>query len=161
MDFEKRLERAALRGEHIRNVKGREEAEKAMTEEEWKTLHSQCRLQLSEHIEKCMHKLSDYFPGFRYQTIVSDEGWGAQISRDDIDVGDNRQAVTYFSRFKMVIRPYSEAHIIELAAKGTIRNKEILNRTHFQLLSEADVDSFAELIDLWVLEYAEQYSART
>ena len=31
----------------------------------------------------------------------------------------------------------------------------------FQMLAEADMDSFCELIDLWVLEYAEQFAAKT
>ena len=41
-----------------------------------------------------------------------------------------------------------------------IHNKEVFNRTHFQFLAEADLDSFRELIDLWVLEYAEQFAAK-
>jgi hypothetical protein len=60
----------------------------------------------------------------------------------------------------MLVRPFSSTHIIELAAKATVRNKEIFNRSHFQFLNQIDVDSFRELIDLWALEYAEQFAAR-
>ena len=60
----------------------------------------------------------------------------------------------------MLIRPFSSSHIVELVGKATIRNKEAFNRTHFQFLREVDVDSFTELIDLWILEYAELYAAR-
>ena len=66
----------------------------------------------------------------------------------------------FYSRFEMVIRPLSSAHIVELAAKATVRNKEIFNRSHFQFLNQVDVDSFSEMIDLWALEYAEQFAAR-
>lgn len=61
----------------------------------------------------------------------------------------------------MLVTPLGSAAIVELVAKGTIRNKEVFNRKHFQQLSRVDLDSFKELVDLWVLEYAEQFSART
>ena len=60
---------------------------------------------------------------------------------------------------EMTVRPYSSLHVLDLAAKGTIRNKEVFNRNYFEKLSEVDPDTFAELIDLWVLEYAEQFAA--
>ena len=61
----------------------------------------------------------------------------------------------------MTIRPFSSVHVLDLAAKGTIRNKEVYNRSHFEKLNEVDTDNYVELIDLWVLEYAELYSARS
>ena len=160
MEFEKRLERAIERGEQIRDSKGREQAEKAMSEDDLKNLHSKCRLELSEHIENCLRKMVDHFLGFRFESIVSEIGWGAKVSRDDIDVLPGRQRARFYSRLELVVRPFTPTHIVELAAKGTIRNKEVFNRTHYQFLSQADLDSFTELIDLWVLEFAEQYSAR-
>ena len=159
MDFEKRLERAIVRGQQTRDARGREAAEKTFSEEELKTLHSKYRLELSEHIENCLKKLVDHFPGFRFQTIVGEEGWGAKISRDDFQGRSARR--NQFSRLEMLVRPFNTTHIVELAVKATIRNKEIFNRTHYQFLSQADLDSFSELIDLWVLEYAESYTART
>lgn len=160
MDFEKRLQRAIVRGQQTRDSRVRERAEEAVSEEDLRTLHSQCRLELSEHIETCLKQLADHFPGFRFQTVVEEEGWGAKISRDDVSGGRGRPVENRYSRLEMLIRPFSSAHIIELAAKGTVSNKEIFNRSHFQFLSEADVESFSELIDLWVLEYAEKYASR-
>ncbi len=160
MDFDKRLERAVERGQQARRRRGQQEAQRALTEEELHRLHSQYRIELSEHIESCLRKLADRFPGFRFQTIVSDEGWGARVSRDDLVLGPDGKAENRYSRLEMVVRPFSSAHIVELAAKGTIHNREVFNRKHFQLLSQADVDSFRELIDLWVLEYAEQFAAK-
>jgi len=60
----------------------------------------------------------------------------------------------------MVIRPASSYHVLDLAVKATIRNKELFNRSHYQRLTEVDLTSFSEMIDLWVLEYAELYAAK-
>jgi len=161
MEFDKRLERAIVRGEQARNAEGRRKMEQALSEDELKTLHSKCRLDLSEHIEKCLRRLTDHFPGFDFQTIVGEDGWGAKINRDDFQSGRGRQAENLYSRLEMVIRPFSSTHIVELAAKATIRNKEIFNRSHYQFLAQYDVETFQELIDLWSLEYAEQYASRS
>lgn len=159
MDFEKRLEKAIERGQRTRRLQGRRQAEEALNEEQLKALHSRYRVELSEHIDDCLKRLADRFPGFDYQTVVGKEGWGAKISRDDLVPSSRGKMTSAYSRLEMYIRPYSPAHIVELVAKGTIRNKEILNRTHFQFLSDVDLDSYRELIDLWVLEYAEKFAA--
>lgn len=160
MDFEKRLERAIVRGEQSRDAKARRQADEALTEEELRNLHSRCRLELSERIEACLRKLADHFPGFRFETIVSSDGWGAKVSRDDVELSRGRSSRSQYSRLEMLVLPFSSTHIVELVGKGTIRNKEVFSRRHFQFLSQLDVDSFREQIDLWVLEYAELYSAR-
>ena len=61
----------------------------------------------------------------------------------------------------MLIRPASSYQLLDLSAKATICNKELFNRSHFQRLTEADLTSFNEMIDLWVLEFAELYAARS
>ena len=160
MEFEKRLERAIVRGQRTRDERGRERAEQELTLEDLKNLHSKCRLDLTDRIEECLRQLADHFPGFNYQTVIGEDGWGAKISRDDLALGGSGRSENRYSRLELVVRPFSSTHIVELAAKGTVRNQEIFNRNHFQQLSDVDVDSFAELIDLWVLEYAEQYAAR-
>lgn len=161
MDFDQRLQKAITRGEKTRDTSARQKAERAMTEEELKNLHSKYRLELSEHIEACLRKLADHFPGFQFQTVVSEDGWGAKVTRDDVNLGRNRSAGNLFSRFELLIRPFSSAHIVELVAKGTIHNKEVINNSSFQFLSEVDQDSFTAMIDQRVLEYAERYAAKT
>ena len=158
MDFEQRLQRAIDRGQQVKNQKGQAAATREMTEEEYRQLHSSIRLELSEHIESGVRKVADHFPGFRYQTVVGEDGWGARIVRDDFAIEGGKKSNQY-SRLELLIRPFSEAHIVELSAKGTIRNKEVISRNHFQFLDKIDTDSYSELIDLWILEYAEQYSA--
>ena len=113
---------------------------------------------MSEHIEQCLRELGENVPGFRFETIVDDSGWGAAVSRDDMAVVDRRRD-SLFSRLKLVISPANKYHVLELVAKGTVRNKECFTRSHFQRLDEVDEDSFRELIELWVLDYAEIYAA--
>jgi hypothetical protein len=116
-------------------------------------------LELSERIENCLRQMPAHFPGFRYESVVGERGWGASISRDDLDIESGRRS-NYFSRLELTVRPFSSLHVLELTAKGTVRNKEIFNRSQFQLLAEADINAFAELVDHWVLEFAELYAAR-
>jgi hypothetical protein len=161
MDFNQRLQKAITRGEQTRNAEDRKRAERALTEEEFKNLHSQYRLDLSEHIESCLRKLADHFPGFQYQTVVSEDGWGAKVSRDDLNLGPKRSSGNLFSRFELVIRPFTSGHIVELVVKGTIHNKEVVSQAHYQFLAEADLDSLRAIIDQRVLEYAELFAAKT
>jgi hypothetical protein len=160
MDFEKRLEKAIQRGQRAGDVAAEEEARRRLNDQELRRLHGQYRLELSEHIETCLKKVPQYIPGFRLEPVVSDRGWGAAISRDDFRVRRGDGLSNYFSRLEMVIRPVSQAFVLEMVAKGTIRNKEVFSRSHYQALSDVDVASFTELIDHWVLEYAELFAAR-
>ena len=162
MDFDQRLEKAIERGQRQRDADSRERALKAMSEEECKNLHTKTRLELSEHIEVCLRKLADYFPGFDYETLMSADGWGARIRRDDLASGaaGAKGLVHYYSHIEMLVRPYSPTRILELVGRGAIRNKEVLSRSHFQQLTQIDIEVFRDVIDQWVLEYAERFSAR-
>ena len=159
MEFDERLQRAIQRGYGRGDVRRQEAAAKQFSEDELRSLHSKYRLSLSEKIESCVQRLPNHFPGFQYETIYGERGWGAAISRDDIEMAGGKRNNQY-SRLEMTIRPFSSAHVLDLAAKGTVRNREIYNRSHFEALDEADHDNFAELIDLWVLEYAEMFASK-
>jgi hypothetical protein len=160
-DFEKRLEKAIQRGQRASDARAQAEAEKALTEQELRRLHTQYRLELSEHIENCLRKLPQYLPGFQYETVVTERGWGAAVSRDDISIRPRQVRSTVFSRLEMLIRPLSELYVLELAAKATIRNKEVFNRNHYQKLADIDQASYLQLIDQWTLEFAELYAAKS
>ena len=159
MDFEERLQRAIARGKSRADEKLQEELAKQLSEEECQKLHTQYRLELSEHIEQCVQRLANHFPGFRYETIFGDRGWGAACYRDDLRVAGGRRENDY-SRLEMTIRPFSKYHVLDLAAKGTIGNKEVFSRNHFGRLDQVDTQQYVEMIDLWILEYAELYAAR-
>ena len=64
-----------------------------------------------------------------------------------------------FSRLEVTIRPYSEYHVVDLAAKGTIRNKEVFNRNQYEKIEEVDPETYVGLIDVWVLEFVELFAA--
>jgi hypothetical protein len=161
MDFDQRLQKAITRGEQTRSTEVRKRADKSLSEEEFKNLHSQYRLELSDHIETCLRKLADHFPGFRYQTVISEDGWGAKVSRDDLNLGPKRSAGNLFSRFEILVPPFSSTHIVEVVAKGTIHNKEVINHAHYQFLAEVDLDSLKAMIDHRVLEYAELFATKS
>jgi hypothetical protein len=158
MSFRERLQRATERGKQARAAQLDEAAAKALSEEECRRRHSQYRLALTEHIEKCLGEMSDNFPGFRLETIVDETGWGAAVSRDDFRMESGKRG-TFFSRLQLVVTPYNTYHVLNIAAKGTVRNKEVLIRNHYQRLADVDLQSFRELLEQWVIDYAELYSA--
>jgi len=157
--FEERLKNAIERGQRKSDSRARAEEIRRMNEEELRRLHGQYRLQLCDQIEKCLSRLPDHFPGFRFETTVTEQGWGAVVSRDDIRVDRQRRRNNLFSRLQILVRPYSEYHVLNVTAKGTIRNRELLNRDHFEKLVDVDIDQFIDLVDRWTLEFAELYAA--
>ncbi|MEQ9410570.1 MAG: hypothetical protein RIK87_22735 [Fuerstiella sp.] len=158
-DFEERLQKAIDRGQKAREAEGQAAGQQQATVEDLRNLHSRLRISLSEHIEGCLKRLCDHFPGFEYSTVMNEDGWGARITRDDINLvaGNNRNL---YSRLEMLVRPFSDAHILEITTKGTIRNKESLNRSNFRFLSDASEEELIEIIDALVVEFAEKYSAQ-
>jgi len=158
MDFRQRLQRASERGHRVRDAQLSEAAAKALSEEECRRLHSNYRLSLCEYIEDRLGDLADNFPGFRLQTIADESGWGTVAARDDVGLA-GRRSQTFFSRLQIVVGPFNKYHVLEIVAKGTVRNKETFSRSHYQRLGELDLDSFQELIELWVLDYAEMFAA--
>ncbi len=157
MDFKQRLHRATERGQQTKDAKARELAAKALGEEEFRRLHSSYRMQLTEHIEGCLNQLAENFPGFNFETVVDEKGWGAAIRRDDLSIKAGKRD-NLFSRLVITISPYSDFHVLDLNAKGAIRNKENFSRKHYQLLKDADLDSFEQMIEQWTLDYAEIFA---
>lgn len=158
MDFKERLHRATERGQQARDAKARDEAAKALSEEECRRLHSKYRLELTDHIENCLKQLADNFPGFRIAPVADEKGWGTTVYRDDLTLNSGKRD-NLLSRFSMTVAPHNQYHVLSVDARGTIRNKEVFTRNHYHLLKDADLDTFKQLIEQWVLEYAEQYAA--
>lgn len=156
-DFEERLQRAIQRGQQFRASEG-SNAAGAASAEELRMQHSSLRNELTEHIETCLRSLCDHFPGFEFSSVLNEKGWGARISRDDLNVKAGF-GKTEYSRLEILIRPFSDAHILEIATKGTIRNRETLNRTNFRFLGDASPEILKQMVDSIALEFAEQYSA--
>ena len=159
-DFEHRLKKAIDRGANRKEDRQTEARQKAMSEDDLKTLHTKYLLELSEHIEVSIRQLPDHFPGFRFETIFGEKGWGAACSRDDLLASPKGKRNNAYSRIELTVRPFSKLFVLELAGKATIANKEAYNRTFFEELDKAEPQHFHELIDSWVVEYAELYAAR-
>lgn len=159
MGFEERLQRAIQRGHQKGEAQQRAARQQALSEEELKRLHNQYRLELSEQIEQRVGQLAQQLPGFQYETIFGDRGWGAACWRDALRLEGGKRSSDY-SRLEMTVRPYAVSQVIELTAKGTIRNRELFSRTYFEKLTDIELGKFSELIDRWVLEYAELYAAK-
>ncbi|MDX1961523.1 MAG: hypothetical protein SFX18_00130 [Pirellulales bacterium] len=158
-DFESRLSQAIQRGRQSAQASKAAAQRAALTEEQLRRLHSQYRLELAEHIESCLSKMGDHFPGFRLESVVGDRGWGAAAARDDVQMASGK-ASTVFSRIEVTVRPYSTAQVLEIGVRGTIRNKEVLQRSLYHPLTDAQVARLIDQIDLWLVEYAELYAAR-
>lgn len=157
-DFDDKLKQAAARGANRANFSQSEAERKKAEAEEFRALHSKLRLELSESIELVMKKIADLFPGFRYQSVFGDAGWGGACLRDDLVIERGVRQNKY-SRFEMAVRPVNEFYILDLQAKGTIANRELLTRSFYQPLGEVDARKFHELIESWALTYAELYAA--
>lgn len=159
MDFNERLQRAVERGQSRRDAELQAQSQARMTEEQFRALHSQSRLELSDHIDAGLHKLADTFPGFEFQTVATPDGFGAKIARDDLRSRGGKPLGHEYSHLELVIRSYSPRHLLEIGCRGAISNKEVLQRTHYQVLDRLDIDTFREQIDHWILEYAEKFAS--
>jgi len=159
MNFDDRLKKALERGEKTRDARGRAALERELSQEDLRSLHSRFRLELSEHVEHCLQKLADQVPGFKFQSVMNEEGWGGRLSRDDLKLTPGRPPESRYSRLEVLISPLGSVGILEMTVKGTVRNREVLNRKQYQHLNEFDMDSFKEIIDLRVLEFAELYAS--
>lgn len=161
MDFDQRLQKAINRGLRRGVDEAQAEVARGLSEEEYRNLHSRYRLQMSEHIESCVRRLLHHFPGFEFETIYGERGWGAACKRDDVRLLGRGRRNNLYSRLELTVRPYSSLHVLELSAKGTVHNRELLARQHYQPLDDVDPTAFLELIDAWVLEFAELYASKT
>lgn len=158
-DFEDQIKQAIARGQRRNEQASEEQQKKEMSADELKRLHSKLRLTISDHIEACLKKLPQYFPGFDFETIYGERGWGAACRRDDLRL-DGGKRESLYSRLEMTVRPFNEFHVIDLSAKGTVYNKELLTRNHFVKVADVNEDDFLQLVDRWVLEYVELFAAK-
>ena len=157
-EFRERLESAFKRGKQAAERKAEVERQAEQTEERLRERHSQYRLQLCEEIERTMTKLADLMPGFRWESVYDDDGWGAACFRENLHFEDGRRT-TRFSRFQIVVRPCTELLVLDIKGKATINNRETFNRSHFAKLADLDLADFRRCIESWSLQYAEAVAA--
>ena len=157
-EFDEKLKQAAARGANRANHSQTEAERKRVDTEVFRSFHGKSRLELSDRIETVIKKIADLFPGFQFTTVFGDAGWGAACIRDDL-IMERGQRKNKYSRFEMAVRPVNEFFILDLQAKGTISNRELMTRSFYQPLGEVDLSKFRELVDAWALTYAELYAA--
>jgi hypothetical protein len=160
MDFESKLREAIERGQTRNAARTSAEKKEAMTKEEIRNRHNEFRLNLSEHIESSFKQLAAHIPGFEYKMIYGSKGWGGALSRDDIDRGPDGKAGSFFSRIEITVRPQNEFNVVNIVGKGTIRDKEIFNWNHYEDILASDQKAFTDMIDKWILQFAEAFAAR-
>lgn len=157
-DFEDRLKNALHRGQQRSEDKKQAEAAKQASDDELKNMHSKFRLQLSDHIEKVVHKLADLLPGFRYESVFGANGWGAASWSDELRLRGGVRSSRY-SRLEITVKPVTNYFILELRCRGTINNRETLSRSYFEPVTEVNIDQFKQLVDTWTLQFAEHYAS--
>ncbi len=160
MDFDQQLKNAIARGTRSRDARSQADLSAAMSAEEQKNRYVAMRLELSEEIENRLRSLADHFPGFEFATIVGEDGWGARITRDDLRLSPGKATETLYSRLEMLVPPKGISPIIELIAKGTIRNREVFSRRHYEYLDDLNSSTMVTMISQWVVEYAELFASQ-
>ena len=161
MEFEDKLQRAIQRGQERTSARANAQKKVEASKEDIRNRHNEFRLNLSDHIEACLKKLSQHFSlASIMKRFTVRRGWGGAISRNDIDRGPDGRAGSFFSRLELTVRPPNEFNVVNIAGKGTIRDKEIFNWNYFEDVLEAGQGDFKAKIDKWVLEFAEQFATR-
>ncbi|MBL8889365.1 MAG: hypothetical protein JNL67_05270 [Planctomycetaceae bacterium] len=157
MDFQKRLHDAIQRGSDRASGKKNGDADE-LTPEKLKNLHNRYRLELSTYIEGVARQVIDQLPGFNLETLFGEKGWGAAISRDDLML-TRKQRENHYSRLEIFVRPMNDYYLVDLVSKATIRNREIWTRNVYHPLTEVNLATLREQVDLWAVQFAELYSA--
>ena len=157
-DFDEQLKQAILRGKKTQEARDREAEKDKLDAEALRRRHTEFRLAISERIEQTLQALTNQMLGFDYENIYGERGWGGAVSRDELRIAQGVRNNVY-SRLEITVKPLSELNIVNLTAKGTIKNKEMFARKHHREIAEAKMDEYLELVDRWVLEFAQLYSA--
>lgn len=157
-NFDEQLKQAIERGQKTNQARQRQAEKEKLGAEELKRRHMEFRLAISEQIEKSLQALAHQVPGFEYENIYGDRGWGGAVARDELSIEQGRRTNVY-SRLEITIRPLTELAIVNLTGKGTIRNRESFARKHHREIAEAEMEDFLTMVDRWILEYAQLYSA--
>ena len=159
MNFEDQLKKAITRGQERGNLRRDSKEQDSLSAESMKNRHSANRLQLSEYIETGLRRLGDHFPGFEYETVYGNRGWGGAVFRDDITRGKTGKSGSFYSRLEITVRSLNEFNVLNITGKGTIQNKEYFSWNFFKDIPDVLIAEFEEKIDSWILVYAEKFAS--
>ena len=159
-DFEDRLQSAIERGQRQGAAADDLQQKQQMSEQELRQRHTDFRLKLSDHIEQGLKRLPEHFPGFAFETIYGDRGWGGALYRDDLTTERvSGRGGSFYSRLEITVRPMTKYNLVEIAVKGTVQNKEVVSKNYFEEIQEAVLENFTAVVDNWIVLYAEKYAA--
>ena len=159
MSFEDQLKKAISRGQQQGSSRREHDEKEALSADALKNRHNEYRLKTSEYIESGVRKLEEHFPGFKFETLFGDRGWGGAVSRDDITRGKTGKSGSFYSRLEITVRPINEYNVLNICGKGTIQNKEEFNWNFFREISDVSLEEFTEKVDTWILVYAEKFAS--
>lgn len=154
MNFEDQIKQALECGAKKHQLAQAEQRAAELSQDELRRRHSEYRLGLSEYIEHNLKQVPQVVPGFKYETVYGSRGWGGAISRDDLQRGGPA-----YSRLEITIPPLSEFNLLVMVGRGTIKNRELFNWNHFAELAKVDLEAFKKLVDSWIIQYVEAFSA--
>ena len=160
MNFEDQLEKAIQRGQQRNLKREQDRKQRSLDAVDIKQRHSEFRLRLSDHIESTLKQLAERFPGFDYEIIYGTKGWGGAIHRTDLTRGPDGRAGSFFSRLELSVRPLNDYHVVNIAGKGTIADKELFSWNHFEDIAEAKIETFEQKLSDWMIQFAEQFASR-
>ena len=159
MSFEDQLKKAISRGQQHGSSRRENQEKETLSADALKNRHNEFRLKLSDHIETGVRRLEEHFPGFAFETLFGDRGWGGAVSRDDITRGKSGRSGSFYSRLEITVRPMNEYNVLNITGKGTIHNKELFNWNFFREIPEVSLEEFKEKVDSWILVYAEKFAS--
>ncbi len=159
-DLDARLQNAIERGQRHGAAADNLQQQQQMSEQELRQRHTDFRLKLSDHIEHGLKRLPEHFPGFTFETIYGDRGWGGALYRDDLTTEKiSGRGGSFYSRLEITVRPATKYNIVDISVKGTVHNKEVVSKNYFEEIQEAVLENFMAEIDNWIVLYAEKYAA--
>jgi hypothetical protein len=113
---------------------------------------------LCDHIQSCLEELCDEWPGFEMSPVTGEKGRGFAIARDDRRRKPAGQAERLYSRLEITVRSHTQGHFLEVLAKGTIRNKEVVRRSEDDRIETLDLGLMKKFIERVVVQYARTFA---
>ena len=127
-----------------------------MTKKELQRLHSQARLELASTSSAACGSWPTAFPAFASRRSWIRAAGARRISRDDLRLRRGTAATSCFSRLEMLITPITPRRCWNWPPKARSATARSSAARNISVSPSPHMPVFANLIDLWVLEYAER-----
>jgi hypothetical protein len=156
--FRDRLRKAIQSGEQEREQRKDDEREARQRALRREALYDRYEYALCDHIQSCLEDLCEEWPGFKLTPATGEKGRGFAIDRDDRVRSTGGGRDRRYSRLELTVRSHTKGHFLEVLAKGTIRNKEVIRRSEDDRVETLDPGLMKKFIERVVMEYARAYA---